>query len=67
MTNTRNEPDQNGGRKDMTIKKGLYVRTENNVALGSPALGGLNHSGFGLAIQNENSLPGWAEEEIGAK
>jgi hypothetical protein len=30
-------------------------------------LGGLNHSGFGLAIQNENSLPGWAEEEIGAK
>lgn len=31
------------------------------------ALGGLNHSGFGLAIQNENSLPGWAEEEIGAK
>ncbi|KAJ6004321.1 hypothetical protein N7499_000389 [Penicillium canescens] len=31
------------------------------------ALGGLNHPGFGLAIQNENSLPGWAEEEIGAK
>ncbi|OJJ04534.1 hypothetical protein ASPVEDRAFT_54675 [Aspergillus versicolor CBS 583.65] len=31
------------------------------------ALGGLNHSGFGLAIHNENSLPGWAEEEIGAK
>ncbi|KAL3471678.1 hypothetical protein BJX99DRAFT_236928 [Aspergillus californicus] len=33
----------------------------------SSALGGLNHSGFGLAIQNEHSLPGWAEEEIGAK
>jgi RNA recognition motif-containing protein len=31
------------------------------------ALNGLNHSGFGLAIQNEQSLPGWAEEEIGAK
>ncbi|KAL4901907.1 hypothetical protein BDW74DRAFT_67940 [Aspergillus multicolor] len=31
------------------------------------ALGGLNHSGFGLAIHKENSLPGWAEEEIGAK
>ncbi|KAJ5762136.1 uncharacterized protein N7511_005518 [Penicillium nucicola] len=31
------------------------------------ALGGLNHPGYGLAIQNENSLPGWAEEEIGAK
>ncbi|KAJ5101537.1 hypothetical protein NUU61_003759 [Penicillium alfredii] len=31
------------------------------------ALGGLNHPGFGLAIQNESSLPGWAEEEIGAK
>ncbi|PGH26890.1 hypothetical protein AJ80_01472 [Polytolypa hystricis UAMH7299] len=29
-------------------------------------LGGLNHNGFGL-IQNEASLPGWAEEEIGAK
>lgn len=29
-------------------------------------LGGLSHSGFGLAIQNEN-LPGWAEEEVGAK
>lgn len=36
MTNTRNESNQNGGRKDMTIKKGLYVRRENNVALGSP-------------------------------
>lgn len=30
--------------------------------------GGLgSHGGFGLAIQNETSLPGWAEEEIGAK
>lgn len=31
----------------------------------SSALGGLN--GIGLAIQNEGSLPGWAEEDIGAK
>ncbi|EEH49302.1 uncharacterized protein PADG_05381 [Paracoccidioides brasiliensis Pb18] len=30
-------------------------------------LGGLSHSGFGLVIANEGSLPGWAEEEIGAK
>ncbi|KAL1991204.1 hypothetical protein VTN49DRAFT_5708 [Thermomyces lanuginosus] len=30
-------------------------------------LGGLNHNGFGLAIQNESSLSGWAEEGIGAK
>ncbi|QSS58750.1 RNA-binding protein Nrd1 [Histoplasma capsulatum] len=30
-------------------------------------LGGLNHNGFGLSISNEGSLPGWAEEEIGAK
>ncbi|KAJ5894495.1 hypothetical protein N7495_006186 [Penicillium taxi] len=33
----------------------------------SSALSGINHPGFGLAIQNENSLPGWVEEEIGAK
>lgn len=31
----------------------------------SSTLGGLN--GFGLAIQNEGSLPGWAEEDVGAK
>ncbi|RJE22554.1 hypothetical protein PHISCL_05100 [Aspergillus sclerotialis] len=31
------------------------------------ALGGLNHNNFGLAIQSEGSLPGWAEEELGAK
>ena len=30
-------------------------------------LGGLGNGGFGLAIQNEGVLPGWAEEEIGAK
>ncbi|KAK2765659.1 hypothetical protein FQN54_008515 [Arachnomyces sp. PD_36] len=34
----------------------------------SSALGGINHSGFGgLSFQNDGSLPGWAEEEIGAK
>ncbi|EEQ83277.1 differentiation regulator [Blastomyces dermatitidis ER-3] len=30
-------------------------------------LGGLNHNGFGLSIPNEGSLPGWVEEELGAK
>lgn len=34
---------------------------------GFGGLGGLNHNGFGLSITNENSLPGWAEEEIRAK
>lgn len=34
----------------------------------SSALGGINHSGFGgLSFQNDGSLPGWAEEELGAK
>src|SRR5205814_3783082 len=30
-------------------------------------LGQLNGHGYGLAIQNEGGLPGWAEEEIGAQ
>ncbi|KKZ62016.1 hypothetical protein EMCG_03477 [[Emmonsia] crescens] len=34
---------------------------------GFGGLGGLNHNGFGLSIPNDGSLPGWAEEEIGAK
>lgn len=34
---------------------------------GFGGLSGLNHNGFGLSITNEGSLPGWAEEEIGAK
>ena len=29
--------------------------------------GGLGNGGFGLTIQNDGGLPGWAEEEIGAK
>jgi RNA recognition motif-containing protein len=29
--------------------------------------GGLGNGGFGLAIQDNGALPGWAEEEIGAK
>lgn len=31
------------------------------------SFGGLNHASLGLAIQNENSLPGWTEEEVRAK
>ncbi|KAL9106246.1 MAG: hypothetical protein Q9227_008714 [Pyrenula ochraceoflavens] len=30
-------------------------------------LSGFGNGGFGLSIQNEGVLPGWAEEEVGAK
>ncbi|PGH13209.1 hypothetical protein AJ79_03766 [Helicocarpus griseus UAMH5409] len=30
-------------------------------------LAGLTHNGFGLSLTNDGSLPGWAEEELGAK
>ena len=46
---------------------GVAHQPQSSFSSFTSALGGLNHSGFGLAIQNENSLPGWAEEEIGAK
>jgi hypothetical protein len=37
----------------MTIKKGLYVRTENNVALGSPrTMRPLGVSSFGARAEN---------------
>jgi RNA recognition motif-containing protein len=49
------------------IRTGTTHQPQASFSSFSSALGGLNHSGFGLAIQNENSLPGWAEEEIGAK
>ncbi|KAJ5745686.1 hypothetical protein N7520_010868 [Penicillium odoratum] len=49
------------------IRTGTTHHPQNSFSSFSSGLGGLNHSGFGLAIQNENSLPGWAEEEIGAK
>ncbi|KAJ5234311.1 uncharacterized protein N7469_003479 [Penicillium citrinum] len=49
------------------IRTGTTHQPQGSFSSFSSALGGLNHSGFGLAIQNENSLPGWAEEEIGAK
>lgn len=48
-------------------RPGLGHQPQGSFSSFTSALGGLNHSGFGLAIQNENSLPGWAEEEIGAK
>ncbi|KAI9368273.1 hypothetical protein BJX61DRAFT_546696 [Aspergillus egyptiacus] len=48
-------------------RSGIAHHSQNSFSSFTSALGGLNHSGFGLAIQNENTLPGWAEEEIGAK
>ncbi|KAJ5088293.1 hypothetical protein N7456_011909 [Penicillium angulare] len=49
------------------IRTGTTHQPQSSFSSFSSGLGGLNHPGFGLAIQNENSLPGWAEEEIGAK
>lgn len=49
------------------IRTGASHQPQASFSSFSSALGGLNHPGFGLAIQNESSLPGWAEEEIGAK
>lgn len=49
------------------IRAGAAHQPQSSFSSFSSALGGLNHPGFGLAIQNESSLPGWAEEEIGAK
>ncbi|KAJ5670124.1 uncharacterized protein N7477_005487 [Penicillium maclennaniae] len=49
------------------IRTGPTHQPQSSFSSFSTGLGGLNHSGFGLAIQNESSLPGWAEEEIGAK
>ncbi|KAF9883207.1 hypothetical protein FE257_003864 [Aspergillus nanangensis] len=48
-------------------RSGVAHQPQSSFSSFTSALGGLNHSGFGLAIQNESSLPGWAEEEIGAK
>ncbi|KAJ9197861.1 hypothetical protein DTO164E3_5417 [Paecilomyces variotii] len=48
-------------------RSGVAHQPQGSFSSFSSALGGLNHNGFGLAIQNESSLPGWAEEEIGAK
>ncbi|CAL5875022.1 uncharacterized protein PFLUO_LOCUS9325 [Penicillium psychrofluorescens] len=48
-------------------RAGAAHQAQSSFSSFTSALGGLNHPGFGLAIQNENSLPGWAEEEIGAK
>jgi len=48
-------------------RPGMTHQPQGSFSSFGSALGGLNHNGFGLAIQNEASLPGWAEEEIGAK
>lgn len=46
-------------------RQGTAHQPQGSFSSFSSALGGLN--GIGLAIQNEGSLPGWAEEDIGAK
>jgi RNA recognition motif-containing protein len=48
-------------------RSGMAHQPQGSFSSFGSALGGLTHNGFGLAIQNESSLPGWAEEEIGAK
>ncbi|PYH47773.1 putative differentiation regulator (Nrd1) [Aspergillus saccharolyticus JOP 1030-1] len=48
-------------------RSGIAHQPQSSFSSFTSALGGLKHAGFGLAIQNESSLPGWAEEEIGAK
>lgn len=48
-------------------RSGIAHQPQSSFSSFTSALGGLSHAGFGLAIQNESSLPGWAEEEIGAK
>ena len=48
-------------------RPGVAHQPQGSFSSFTSALGGINHNGFGLAIQNEGSLHGWAEEEIGAK
>ncbi|KAM5445673.1 hypothetical protein MaudCBS49596_007319 [Microsporum audouinii] len=55
-----------GPHSHIPSRSGMNHQTQGSFS-GFGGLGGLNHSGFGLSITNEGSLPGWAEEEIGAK
>lgn len=48
-------------------RPGVAHQPQGSFSSFTSALGGLNHNNFGLAIQSEGSLPGWAEEELGAK
>lgn len=48
-------------------RPGVAHQPQGSFSSFTSALGGLNHNNFGLAIQSESSLPGWAEEELGAK
>ncbi|KAN0070365.1 hypothetical protein V8E54_011234 [Elaphomyces granulatus] len=48
-------------------RPGMTHQPQGSFSSFSSALGGLNHNAFGLAIQNEASLPGWAEGQIRAK
>jgi len=61
------EPFGAGHSQHTPSRPGVTHQPQASFSSFSSALGGLNHSGFGLAIQNEGSLPGWAEEEIRAK
>ncbi|KAL2000909.1 hypothetical protein VTN02DRAFT_2478 [Thermoascus thermophilus] len=61
------EPFGAGHSNHTQSRPGVAHQAQGSFSSFGSALGGLNHSGFGLAIQNEGSLPGWAEEEIRAK
>ncbi|EER24157.1 RNA recognition motif containing protein [Coccidioides posadasii C735 delta SOWgp] len=55
-----------GQNHNLSSRSGMAHQPQGSFS-GFGGLGGLNHNGFGLSISNENSLPGWAEEEIRAK
>ncbi|KAK2746058.1 hypothetical protein FQN57_003398 [Myotisia sp. PD_48] len=55
-----------GPNSHLPSRSGMNHQTQGSFS-GFGGLGGLNHNGFGLSISNEVSLPGWAEEDIGAK
>lgn len=50
-----------------THRQAFHHQPQGSFSGFSSGLGGLGHSGFGITLNNESSLPGWAEEEIGAK
>lgn len=61
------EPFGQGPSHNLSSRSGLSHQPQGSFSGFGGSLGGLNHSGFGLSITNETSLPGWAEEEIRAK
>ncbi|WEW57790.1 hypothetical protein PRK78_003257 [Emydomyces testavorans] len=56
-----------GQTHNLTPRSGMTHQPQGSFSSFGGGLGGLNHNGFGLSISTENSLPGWAEEEIRAK